>query len=153
LSLLEVGRVVKPHGLRGQVIVELVTNRPQRVAPGAVLTSDQGPLEVVLSAPHQGRFLVSFAGVGDREAAERLRGAVLRARPLVEPDALWVHDLIGSAVALPSGQLVGTVEAVQANPASDLLVLDGGQLVPLRFVVDRGPGRVVIDPPPGLLEL
>ena len=44
-------------------------------------------------------------------------------------------------------------KAVQANPASDLLVLDGGQLVPLRFVVEHGPGRVVIDPPAGLLEL
>jgi 16S rRNA processing protein RimM len=153
LALLEVGRVAKPHGLRGEVIVHLVTNRQERVAVGAVLLSDAGPLEVLTSTPHQGRWIVAFAGVETREAAEAIRGVVLRAEPVDDPDALWVHDLIGSAVVLASGEAVGTVAAVQANPASDLLVLDGGQLVPLRFVVSRAPGRVVIDPPEGLLEL
>jgi 16S rRNA processing protein RimM len=153
LALLEVGRVAKPHGLRGEVIVHLVTNRPERVAVGAVLISDVGPLEVLTSTPHQGRWIVAFAGVESREAAEAIRGVVLRAEPVDDPDALWVHDLIGSAVVLASGEAVGMVEAVQANPASDLLVLDGGQLVPLRFVVSRATGRVVIDPPEGLLEL
>jgi 16S rRNA processing protein RimM len=153
LTLLEIGRIVKPHGLRGQVIVELVTNRVERLAPGAALATDGGPLHVISSAPHQGRFLVSFSGVTTRDGADALRGTVLRAEPLVERDAMWIHELIGSVVALPSGEIVGTVDAVQANPASDLLVLDGGQLVPLRFVVEQGAGRVVIDPPPGLLEI
>jgi 16S rRNA processing protein RimM len=153
LTLLEVGRVVRPHGLHGQVIVELVTNRLERMAPGSALVTDEGPLEVVSSAPHQGRFLVTFAGVADLAGAERLRGRVLLAPPLVEPDALWVHDLIGSTVALVSGEAVGTVESVQANPASDLLVLDGGQLIPLHFVVEHGPGRIVVELPAGLLEL
>jgi 16S rRNA processing protein RimM len=153
LPLLEVGRVVKPHGLHGQVIVKLITNRLERVAPGSLLDTAAGPLEVVTSSPHQGRFLVTFAGVDDLQGAERLRGTVLHAPPLADPDSLWIHDLIGATVALTSGEAVGTVEAVQANPASDLLVLDGGQLVPLRFVVSHEPGRVVIDPPAGLMEL
>jgi len=151
--VLEVGRVVKPHGVRGDVIVELVTNRPeQRLAAGSVLDSDRGPLEVVSARPHQGRWIVLFAGYADRDAAETLRGAVLRADPLEEQDALWVHELIGAVVVDLSGRSYGPVEAVEANPASDLLVLAGEQLVPLAFVVEQGDGRVVIDPPPGLLE-
>ena len=153
MALLEVGRVAKPHGLRGEVIVQLVTNRTERVAAGAVLLSDAGPLKVLTSTPHQGRWIVAFAGVEDRAAAEAIRGMMLRAEPVEDADALWVHELIGSDVVVLSGEAVGTVEAVQANPASDLLVLDGGQLVPLRFVVSRAPGRIVIDPPDGLLEL
>ncbi len=145
--------MVKPHGLRGEVIVELITNRLERVAPGSRLETDAGVLEVVDSSPHQGRFIVTFEGVHDRDGADRLRGLVLRAEPVADPGSLWVHDLVGSTVVLPSGEAVGVVDAVQANPASDLLVLDGGQLVPLRFVVSHEPGRVVIDPPAGLLEL
>lgn len=151
--MLEVGRVVKPHGIRGEVAVEAVTNRPeQRFAAGAVLSSDRGPLEVVSGRPHQGRWLVTFAGVDDRNQAEALRGLVLRAEPLDEEGALWVHELIGAEVVGPDGQSYGVVESVEANPASDLLVLSGERLVPLVFVVDQRPGRVVIDPPPGLLD-
>lgn len=153
MPLLEVGKVVKPHGLRGEVIVELVTNRLERLAPGSSLVTDEGVLVVEASSPHQGRFIVTFAGVEGREAADRLRDVILRAEPLGDPDSLWVHDLIGATVVLVTGEAVGTVDAVQANPASDLLVLDRGQLVPLRFVVEHGPSRVVIDPPAGLLEL
>jgi len=154
--LLEVGRIVKPHGIRGEVAVYPITNRPEaRFAPGSVLLSDQGPMEVVAGRPHQAAWLVSFTGVPDRNAAERLRGRVLRAEPIAEeddPDALWVHDLIGAEVVDGGGRSHGRVVAVEANPASDLLVLDGERLVPLVFVVSHGPGLVVIDPPPGLLE-
>ncbi|MGH8917737.1 MAG: ribosome maturation factor RimM, partial [Actinomycetes bacterium] len=66
---------------------------------------------------------------------------------------LWVHDLIGAAVSDPSGRALGRVRDVEANPASDLLVLDDGTLVPLRFVTAHAPGRLTIDPPPGLLDL
>jgi 16S rRNA processing protein RimM len=147
-----VGRVVKPHGLRGEVIVELVTNRFERLDPGSVLGGPAGPLEVVRSSPHQGRFIVAFAGVADREAADALRDAVLSAEALDDPDALWVHELVGAEVEDVAGASLGRVVAVEANPASDLLVLDGGGLVPLRFVVSSGAGRVVVDPPAGLLE-
>lgn len=144
--------MVKPHGLRGEVIVELVTNRFERLDPGSVLGGPAGPLEVVRSSPHQGRFIVAFAGVADREAADALRDAVLSAEALDDPDALWVHELVGAEVEDVAGASLGRVVAVEANPASDLLVLDGGGLVPLRFVVSAGAGRVVVDPPAGLLE-
>ncbi|MGH9280712.1 MAG: ribosome maturation factor RimM [Acidimicrobiales bacterium] len=154
--LLEVGEIVKPHGLRGEVVVRLVTNHPEaRFAPGSVLESDDGPLEVVSGRPHQDRWLVTFRGVDDRTAAESLRHRVLRAPPFEGDDLegeLWVHELIGAEVVDAGGVRRGVVEAVEANPASDLLVLDGERLVPLTFVVSHEPGRVVIDPPRGLLD-
>lgn len=150
--LLEVGRIAKPHGLRGEVVVELTSTVAERLAPGSRLESDRGLLEVVSSRPHQGRHLVVFAGFGSREGAEGLRNVVLRAEPVEDPSQLWVHELIGSEVAETDGTARGTVTEVQANPASDLLVLDDGALVPLTFVVSHGDGRVVIDPPVGLFD-
>lgn len=151
--MLEVGVVVKPHGLRGEVVVDPVTNRPAaRFAAGSVLETDGGPLEVLAGRPHQGRWLVTFAGVDDRNGAESLRGRILRAEPIEEEGALWVHELIGAEVVDTSGRSYGPVEAVEANPASDLLVLSGERLVPLVFVVSHDAGRVVIDPPAGLLD-
>ena len=156
--LLEVGRVVKPHGLRGEVVVALVTNRVERVAAGALLQAPSGPLVVVGARPFEatgdGRWIVRFAGVDDREGAEALRDAVLLAPPLADPDALWAHELIGSVVVdAGSGDVLGRVEAVEANPASDLLVLEDGGLIPLRFVTSSGDGRVAVDVPPGLLDV
>ncbi len=153
--LLEVGTVVKPHGLRGAVVVALSTNRTERVESGSDLTGSNGRvLHVVRSAPHHARYLVWFEGVTDIEAAEELRGVTLAAPPLDDPDALWIHELIGADVFDLDGHRLGTVEAVEANPASDLLVLAGGALVPLRFVVDADPGvRVTVDVPEGLLDL
>jgi 16S rRNA processing protein RimM len=111
-------------------------------------------LEVAASRPHKHRWIVSFVGIGDRTAAEGLVGAVLRAEPIDDPDALWVHELIGCEVVDVDGVLRGRVEAVEQNPASDLLVLDSGALVPLRFLVD-GPAarRLVVDVPTGLFDV
>ena len=144
--------MVRPHGLRGEVVVDLVTNRTERVAPGSVLSTPSGELRVVRASPHQQRWIVAFDGVSDRDGAEALRGAVLSAAPLDDPGALWVHELVGKEVVDVDGRRLGAVEAVEANPASDLLVLDGGALVPLRFVVSSESGRVVVDPPAGLLD-
>jgi 16S rRNA processing protein RimM len=144
--------VARPHGLRGEVVVDLVTNRAERVAPGAVLVTDRGELVVAASRPHQGRWLVTFEGVEGREGAEAVRGLVLRAPALDEPEGLWVHELIGSEVVGADGRRHGRVASVEANPASDLLVLEGGGLVPLRFVVEQRAGEVVVDVPPGLLD-
>ncbi len=154
MTALEVGRIVKAHGIRGEVIVDLITNRPDlRLAPGSVLSSDRGELEVLTSTPHQNRWIVAFRGVEDRNTAETYRDVVLRAEPVEgDDDTLWVHELIGSEVFDLEGRSYGPVEAVEANPASDLLVLSGDRLVPLVFVKIRLPGRVVIDPPPGLLD-
>lgn len=156
-GLLEVGRVVKPHGLLGEVVVELWSDRPGRLEPGSLLETDgpggRGSLRVLGSRRHQGRHLVFFDGVVDRNGADRLRGTVLRAPPLEEPGTLWVHELVGAEVVTVEGEALGRVAAVEANPASDLLVLEGGGLVPLRFVTDLRAGeRVTVEVPPGLFE-
>jgi 16S rRNA processing protein RimM len=70
-----------------------------------------------------------------------------------EEGTFWVHELVGATVVLVDGTEVGTVAEVESNPASDLLVLDSGPLVPVVFVVDQAPGRLTFDPPEGLLDL
>jgi 16S rRNA processing protein RimM len=150
--LLEVGRIGRPHGLRGEVVVRLTTDRLERVAPGAVLQTDAGELVVAAARRHQDSWLVAFEGHRGRDAAEALRGRVLRAEALDDPDEMWVHELVGSSVVTVAGDAVGTCVAVVANPASDLLELDTGALVPVVFVVDRDADRVTIDPPDGLLD-
>ncbi len=152
-DLLEVGRIDKPHGLRGEVVVTLTTNRLERVAPGADLHTEAGRFTVVSARPLHRRWIVQFAEVTDRNGAERLRGLQLDAEPLDDAGELWVHELIGCEVVDADGVVRGVVELVEANQASDLLVLDTGHLVPVRFVVD-GPeaGRLRIEAPVGLFD-
>ena len=154
------GRVIKPQGLRGEVVVELFTNRSERAEPGARLYYGSRQLEVSSARPVPGgrpgrpaRYVVGFCGVDTREAAEALRDVTLSAPPLADEGALWVHELIGSVVSDCDGTDLGHVVAVEANPASDLLVLTDGALVPLHFVVERQPGRLIVEVPPGLLDL
>lgn len=153
--LLEVGRITKPHGVRGDVLVLLSTERTSRLDPGSVLQTDRGPLTVVSSSRHQDRWIVQFEGFTDRAEVESWRGVALRAEPLddQDEDVLWVHELVGSTVALVDGDEVGTVMEIESNPASDLLVLDSGALVPVVFITKHEPGRVTIDPPDGLFDL
>lgn len=156
---LEVGRIVKAHGIRGEVIVDAVSNRPGRFAPGAVLVGHAGGGEgrpfVVLRAQPQGRrWIVAFEGVETRTQAEALRDVVLTGEPgQTSAGELWVHELVGADVWDLAGMALGQVVAVEANPASDLLVLADGGLIPLTFVVESAPGRVVVDLPSGLLDL
>jgi 16S rRNA processing protein RimM len=154
--MLVVGRITRAHGLRGEVVVDLL-GEAVRLAPGSVLQTDGGSVTVVSARPHQDRWVVVLDGVSTREGAEALRGTELRAEPIDVPDALWLHDLLGATVVDTAGEVLGTIEAVLPNPANDLLQLDGGALVPVTFVVgwDEGAGsrRLVVDPPSGLLEL
>jgi 16S rRNA processing protein RimM len=152
-ELLEVGRVGKPHGLAGELVVSLVSNRPERVAVSSTFLTDDGELRIEASRPFADNWLMCFVGVTTREHAERLRGTVLRGRRIDDDDAWWVHELIGSEVFDTAGVRIATVAGVLANPASDLLELDTGALIPLRFVVERSPGRIVVDAPAGLLDL
>ena len=160
MALLEVGRVVKPHGLRGEVVVRFVSNRPERLRAGEQMsvempdgsTPSQASLEVASIRPQRDCFLVLFGGVDDRDGAERLRGALLFAEAIDDADALFVHDLVGAEVFDTNGERKGRVTAVEANPASDLLVVDDNAYVPARFVVSHSQGRVVIDAPEGLFE-
>jgi len=151
--LLEVGRVGKAHGLTGEVVVSLISNRPERVVVGSAFLTDTGELRIEAARPFVDNWLMTFSGVDSRERAEALRGTVLRGLPLDDEEAWWVHELIGSEVTDTDGAILGTVTGVLANPASDLLELDGGALVPLRFVVERAAGRIVVDAPAGLLDL
>ena len=152
-GLLEVGRIGKPHGIRGEVTVTLVTNRAERLAPGSELHTDRGTLLVASSRPHQQRHLVAFCGIGDRAQAEALRGLALRAAPIDDPSELWVHELIGARVVDQHGIDRGPVAHVMAGPAGDLLELADGALVPLRFVVGSvGGDRIDVEVPDGLFE-
>jgi 16S rRNA processing protein RimM len=153
--MLEVGRITKPHGVRGDVLVLLSTERTSRLDPGSVLHTARGPLTVVSSSRHQDRWIVHFEGFTGRDQVETWRGVALEAEPLDDGDGdvLWVHELVGSTVALGDGTAMGTVTEVESNPAADLLVLDSGALVPVVFITAREEGRITIDPPDGLFDL
>lgn len=152
-ELLEVGRLGRAHGVRGDLVVNLSTDRLERVAVGArLLIGDEW--RTVSSSRMQGsKRVIHFEGVDDRDAAEALAGRPIRAEPIDDPTALWVHELVGSTVVDREGIDRGRCVSVIANPASDLLELDNGALVPSVFIVESGAGRIVIDPPAGLFEV
>jgi 16S rRNA processing protein RimM len=154
---LEVGRIGRAHGIRGEVAVTFTSNRPERHQVGASMRTGERTLVITAVRPHQGRWLVRFEGVDDRTSAEALLGVVLTADPLadvsLDDDEFWVHELVGALVTDRAGAAVGSVVAVEANPASDQLVLDSGALVPMVFVVEQRGDVVVVDLPDGLLDL
>jgi 16S rRNA processing protein RimM len=151
---LEVGRVVKAHGLRGEVVVSLVSDYPDvRLAAGSRLWSGDREVVVRTARPHQGRWLVQFEDVLDRTAAEALAGRVLHGEAMEDPEAIWVHELIGSVVVEEgTGVERGRVVSVLANPAHELLELESGALVPIVFVRSCEDGVTVVAVPEGLFE-
>ncbi len=151
-GLLEIGTIRRAHGVRGDVLVELGSDRPERVAAGARWFAAEGWLTVVAARRHQDRWLVSLAELNDRTAAQQYTNTAIYAEPVDDPDELWVHELIGAEVVEVSGRSRGTCVAVVANPAADLLELESGALVPVVFVTERGDGTIVIDPPLGLFD-
>jgi len=168
---LVVGRIGRPHGLRGEVTVEVRTDDPDaRFAVGSVLATDpaeRGPLLVSSARWHSGRLLVRFGDCQDRDAAEELRGLVLVVdsadlAPLPDPQEFHDHELIGLQVVTVSGEVGGSVADV-LHHGQDLLVIDGAGsrsdteilvpfVAPLVPEVDVAAGRLVISPPPGLLD-
>jgi 16S rRNA processing protein RimM len=136
------------------VVVQLWTDLTERLDPGSVLTTAQGTVKVHSARAFGDRWIVQFEGIVDRSEAERMRGVELAAEPVEIPGKMWVHELIGTKVFDAQGAELGSVRAVEANPASDLLVLEGGGLIPLRFVTRRdGAARtLVVDIPEGLLD-
>ncbi|MHB1087452.1 MAG: ribosome maturation factor RimM [Acidimicrobiales bacterium] len=150
---LEVGRIVKAHGLRGQVIVDLWTDRSERLATGTELLTDKGAIVVLAAAAHQDRYIVTFDLIKTREDAEAWRGVVLSAPRIDDDDVIWIDQLFGAQVYDESGVQRGVVVDVESNPASDILVLDNGALVPLTFVTNvEANVRVDVDVPEGLFE-
>ena len=163
-----VGRIVRPQGNRGEVVVAPETDfGSTRFAAGARFATriDGRPrtLEVVQSREHQGRWVIGFSGVSSIDEAEALRGAELR----IAPDAItplpegsfYVHDLIGCRVETPAGQTVGRVARVDMAGTPLLVVGEEPDevLVPLAEPicrrVDVQARVIVIDPPEGLIEL
>jgi 16S rRNA processing protein RimM len=171
---LTVARIGRAHGIKGEVTVELRTDAPERrFVPGVSLFVDPaGPRSATLPATlvlesvrdHNGVLLLGFEGVGDRTAAEALRGVLLEAdvdeADDDEPDAWFDHQLVGLAVVDPTGRALGEVVAVEHPGAQDRLVVrrpDGAKrLVPFVTAivptVDVAAGRVVVDAPAGLIE-
>ena len=162
-----VGRIGKPHGIRGEVSVELRTDEPElRFAPGAVLVVEGTGRTLAVAGHrwHQGRLLVRFEGVDDRTAAEAVRGWMLTAQ--VDPgelpeeqDSYYDRQLVGLRVLGADGRQVGEVAFVVHLPAQDLLEVrtEGGtRLVPFVTAlvpdVDLAAGTVTLAEVPGLLE-
>jgi len=163
-----VGRIGRPHGIRGEVTVEPRTDEPDvRFAPGSVLHVD-GPvrqLTVGRAHWHSGRLLIAFDGIDDRNAAEALRGLLLEVdraedeRP-EDPEEFYDSALVDCAVVDPAGAAIGIVREVVHLPGQDLLDIETAHghraLVP--FVTEIVPDvdipgrRVVVDAPPGLLD-
>ncbi len=164
-----VGRIGRPHGVRGEVTVEVRTDDPDlRFAPGAVLRTeptDRGPLTIAACRWHREVLLLAIDGVESREAAEELRNTELHVPvadlpALEDPNVYYDHQLVGLTARLPDGTELGTVSAVR-HEGADLLVVrrvEGGELL-VPFVtaivptVDVPGGVVVVDPPEGLLDL
>jgi len=152
-QLLEIGSIKRAHGLMGDVLVKLVTNRFERLDCGSSLSTHERNLTVVASRPHQDNWIVHFEGVDTKDAADELRGFILLAPPIHDSDELWIHELMGAPVQEVDGTDRGTVVAVLSNPASDLLELDSGSLIPLTFVVEFANGVISVDVPTGLFDL
>ncbi len=153
-GLLEIGHIRRAHGLRGDVYVQLLSDDPARLAPGVRVRTRSVELTVESARlASNGRRVVKFHQIADRTAAERFANEALYAEPLDDPDALWAHELIGSSVVEVDGTERGRCVSVLANPASDILELDSGALVPSVFVVSNVDGVITIDVPDGLFDL
>lgn len=166
-----VGKVVKPHGIRGEVVVEPFSDRPERFAPETVLetpmaSGESRHLVITGSRPHKGRLLVAFDGVADRTEAEALRDHDLHATVELDedPETYLTAELVDMPVAHEDGRDLGRVVAVVDVPAAagyDLLEVerdDGTSwLLPAvedYVVIDEaptGPRLVLVSPPEGLV--
>jgi len=171
-ELIIVGRVRKAHGVRGDLVIEALTDDPDGVfVPGRTLiagtvagdpTKDRRELTIESAQPFKGGFIVHFGEIADRAIADTWRHRyVLLPASQLEPlgdDEVYVHDLLGMRVELDSGETVGTVEELYELPQG--LTLDvrrdkGTVLVPYDRVVtsvDRDARVIRIDPPAGLLD-
>jgi 16S rRNA processing protein RimM len=164
-----VGRIGRPHGVRGEVTVEVRTDDPDlRFAPGTVLLTDpadRGPLTVAGRRWHREVLLLQLEGIDSREEAEEVRNTELHVPvselpELDDPDVFYDHQLVGLTARLTDGSVLGEVTAVR-HEGTELLVVrrtEGGDLL-VPFVaamvptVDPAGGFLVVDPPEGLLDL
>ncbi|HEY5515795.1 MAG TPA: ribosome maturation factor RimM [Pengzhenrongella sp.] len=163
---LTVARIGRAHGLRGEVALDLRTDVPaDRLTVGAVLATapaDVGPLTVAQVRRLHDKWFLTFEEAPDRTSAEKLRGVEVLAEPTDgEDDAWYPHELAGLRAEHVDGRVLGTIAGLERLPAHDVLVLvetSGARtLVPfvraIVPVVDVPGGRVVLDPPGGLLAV
>ncbi len=161
---LAVGKILKSHGVRGEVVVLVLSEVRERFDPGSVLHLEEGTgLAVEGSKSHNGRLIVKFEGVADREGAEALRGRLLvvpeSELPRLPDGSYWPHELLGCEVTTESGQRLGHLAEVLRTPGDDLWAArEGGRetLIPARreFIVSvdvRG-RRIVVRDVPGLTD-
>jgi 16S rRNA processing protein RimM len=158
-----VGRITRPHGIRGELAVQVLSEVPERFDVGSAVSLEDGRTLTVRSArPHKDRLLVTFEEVGGRDEAESLRGALLVApassSPELPPGSWWDHEIVGCAVATETGRELGTVREVIHTAANDVwsaIAEDGTEtLVPALadVLVDVDPvtRRIVVREIPGL---
>jgi 16S rRNA processing protein RimM len=169
---LTVGRVVKAHGVTGELVVDIRTDDPElRFAPGSVLRTKkagrpEGTYTVEAARPHGSRLLLRLTGVADRDGADALRGSVFVVDsadlpPIDEADTYYDHQLEGLRVRTTTGLELGAVTEVLHTAGGELLAVKRDQapelLVPFVSAivtsVSLEDGVVDIDPPDGLLDL
>ena len=167
--MVTVGRIVRPHGIKGAVVVESTSDfAAERFRPGSVLqwmrAGESAPVTIVESREFKGRWIVRLEGITTMSEAEALRGLELsvheKARWPLTPGAYYVHDLEGCEVVTQDGVAVGPVTGVKETGGTPVLVVEGkaGEvMIPLAEeicrVVDPAGKRIVIDPPEGLIDL
>lgn len=161
-----VGRIGKPHGIRGEVTVEPRTDDAEaRFAVGAVLLTDGDSMTVESVRFHHGTPLVKFEGIADRTAAEAVRNTMLfvdagAAAPATDEDEYWDHELESMTAVSPAGDPLGEVREVLHLPGQDVLSVrtSDGREVLVPFVrdivtaVDRLTRTVVVADPGGLFD-
>lgn len=164
--LLIVGRIGRVHGVRGEVTVEVRTDSPEeRFQLGTTISTDPakfGPLTITGQRWHNGILLLTFDGVSDRGAAEKIKNVLLMAEVDIsesDPDEFHVQLLIGSTIELIDGTVLGTIDDVLTNKGQNLLsFMRGENQVLIPFVkaivptVDIASRKVVITPPEGLID-
>jgi len=160
-----VGTIARPHGIRGQVIVNPETDfLEERFRPGATLFTSRGALTLTTARFQNGRPVIGIEGVETVDDAEKLAGLELRV-PMEElaalpPGTFYRHDLVGCQVVNGDGGTIGTVSGVEGTAGGSRLVVAGAKgeiLIPLATdicrTIDVAGRRIVIDAPDGLLDL
>ncbi len=158
-----VGRVVRPHGLAGEVVVDPADSGSLQFEPGTRLWLAGRWREVARSRVKNGRWVVGLGGVGDRDAAEALRAEEIAVEAAELPELAsgryYIHDLVGCRVEDPAGADLGEIVGVVPGPQDWLEIEQDGErslvpmVPPLLKEVDVEARRVVIDPPSGLAEV
>lgn len=163
-----IGQIVKPHGLKGEVVVEMLTDFPERFLEGLRVLLTGGAREarevrIVAVRPHHGRVLLTFEGISDAAGAEQLRneelsvgGQDVAPRP---PGYVYHWEIEGASVVDEAGRPLGRVSALADAGGRSLLVVETARgprdvpfTAPIVVSVDVAAKRVVLDPPPGLLD-